>query len=360
MSIPSTLGRAFAELPQRAKNEQTGVVFVGLLFSIAIGFGAEAAAPVVLEVFSASRVPKLKQLEANLAPAALHYAVAFTLTITSFIGYYTSTNVPRLQIKFFNYPFVQFALDVSMVVSYFLAFSFVETRGSITSAAPESWIVFISFLAYVAWDVVSWRIRGDTLSQLALGSLPYAQDEKGRQTYSWRRWVTVGCSVTAGILVYTAVYEDLGSGGVIVVDSLLIALILGFRLLKSLRDSNIRYRGEVSRQVDPLLPVDADRYGSVLLQEWLGIVPEVVASNIEVLLRLYGKSQAIDELLGDNPDESLDAVLGVQRSEWMRVVDELVASGAAARSIVGGTATISLTRQGHAYVTMYPDRVSVT
>jgi hypothetical protein len=87
-----------------------------------------------------------------------HLAVAVTLTLTSWIGYHNSKNRPRFVIAFVNLPFVQFTLDISMVVVYAFAVLTAEgvTSGATESPAvfPEAILVWIAFVLYVAWDEV--------------------------------------------------------------------------------------------------------------------------------------------------------------------------------------------------------------
>lgn len=158
-----------------------------------------------------------------------HIAVAFFLTVTSWIGYHNSWSRPRYFIRFANWPLWQFAVDVLLVVIYW--FTAVSAEGTGTglghhvSARPEVLLVAISFIFYSVWDAIGLAIRR---SDLYYGS-PISRD------VPCRRHVTIACALAAlAFAVVIWLVNPRTSVSIITVDGLLIALILVFRFAKDL------------------------------------------------------------------------------------------------------------------------------
>ena len=171
----------------------------------------------------------------------LHLTVATTLTVTSAIGYYTSVNLPKLRVRFFNKPFLQFLLDVMMVFVYFLLIQVTETSSATADARPEVYLICLSFILYALWDLVSYRLTIDEHAQKALRGQDYRLTPK-RRDYGRRRWVTVGFTVLTLILAVW-IYRgggDLSSRTVAMVDAVLIGILLLYRILKSVVDDKIK------------------------------------------------------------------------------------------------------------------------
>lgn len=322
------LRRSTRELPRVSEGEQVGVAFVGILFGLAVSDGASSFAGLVRE--SGLRdVP---------APAATHYLVGFALTVASFIGYYTSTNAPRLRVRFFNIPILQFLLDVLMVVAYFFVFQYAEGGASSeasASAQPEAILVFVSFALYTVWDFLGFRLQADPLSCLALGKVPTA-------AYGSRRWVTFGFTLLAGLVwLLVEVCDHRGETSVVVIDLTLVGLVVSYRLFKSFWDSGIDYRNQVDISADRTVTESTSAFRAagdrVPYSEYdlRRVVPEGVAANYWVLRQL-----AADELWSPAEDE------GLRRS-----VSTLMELGAiSAATSQAGAATLRLTPKGVAYI----------
>jgi hypothetical protein len=124
-----------------------GISFIDVLFALVIGYA-------ITPLATWWKIP---------VAGWAHLATAGVLTLTSWIGYHNSKNKPRFVIAFFNLAFIQFVLDVAMVVVYaFIVFTAEGiTPGARTDAAvfPEAILVFISFVLYVAWDQVGVLIK---------------------------------------------------------------------------------------------------------------------------------------------------------------------------------------------------------
>lgn len=192
-------------------DSSVGITFVGVLFALVIG-----------EVFTG-----LRDLR-SIAPASWgHLVVAIILTLTSWIGYHNSVNRPRYLIRFPNLPLLQFVLDIGMVVTYWLAAVTVELRtpaGAIDpDATPEAKCVAAAFVLYVLWDWVGLRIRHN----LEYKRRPLGKDQPARRHVTW---IAAAIAVAGWVLV--EFLDPRTTVGVLVVDGLLVALLIGFRLAK--------------------------------------------------------------------------------------------------------------------------------
>lgn len=214
-----------------------GLSFIDVLFAIVVGYAIQP-------------IGTWWRLS---AAGWFHLAVAFFLTLLSWIGYHNSQNRPRFKITPANWPLAQFILDIAMVVTYGLVVLTAEgisSDGDINRdpvAVPEALLVFVAFFLYVLWDLVVLRIRGDVQYRQAwedkrqqheernlpdtLGEFP-AKDRftKKRQQVTWY------CLAVAAILLALAVVVDVpwepGQWAVISLDIVLIVLLVGFRLAK--------------------------------------------------------------------------------------------------------------------------------
>ncbi len=331
--IRTGLGRAFNVVPQRAV-EQTGVTIVGILFGLVIGRLAQDGAAQIVAIWRG--VPFVETAPGAPAPAPiskgaafaqrdvalLHVLVGLTLTVTSAIGYYTSRNLPRLRIRFFNKAFFQFVLDVSMVFTYFLVLEFVEATKTDQSARPEAVLVFVSFVLYVGWDRISLWTRRNALDSLALGRRPDTEAAFGR-----RREVTVWCTLIALALMLAALtgVGDRSDTSVAVFDWLLIALLVLYRIAKSMVDDKIEVRGAARRASDPIEEY-AGRIHRTDLQQ---VLPAAVEANLGLI------------------DEIADAgrpgwVVPAGDPATLAVVQRLIAEGALVPQLVGTGETRTL------------------
>ena len=270
MALSELLGRTFQELPERDENEnRTGVAYVSVLFGITVGALAAAAVPPVQALIAHTTYPAA-------AASVWHSGVAFVLTVTSFVGYFASKNAPQLRIKFFNLPLVQIFLDSAMVITYFFVAVYAEkAEDAAASAAPEAILVAIAFGLYLLWDFVGWRIRSDTLSQLALG--------RARDTaWGYRRWVTVGGCAVMTLVAVVVRFSWWPHLSVLWWDAALIVLLIVYRMVKSFGDRDIRYRGQVrdngDKDGDLVVPA-AFKHNAPFLDELVRVKEYVVTDT---------------------------------------------------------------------------------
>ncbi len=247
--------RCFCVQPERAKT-QTGVAVTGFLFALVIGQLAIEVADQLLPIFrelptssvSDSRYEsdilsraRVTEVLGSRYVTLTHLFVATALTVTSAIGYYTSVNLPKLRVRFFNKPFIQFLLDVAMVFVYFLLIRVAEASLSEADARPEVYLVCLSFMLYTLWDIVSYRLSSDDNAQKALRG-EYFRRRQGRRAYGQRRWVTVGFTIVAIIMaVWIREYGTrLSPVNVALIDIVLIVILMFYRAIKSVVDPKIK------------------------------------------------------------------------------------------------------------------------
>jgi hypothetical protein len=332
--------RTFRELPEKEVDQtRTGVAFVAVLFSLVIGKIADGV------------VPSVRRLINNNAPAVhlpgvsvAHYVVALVLTVTSFVGYFASKNGPQLRIKFFNLPFVTIVLDSTMVITYFFLAIYAES-GDVNSkpdARPEAVIVTISLLLYAVWDWVGHRLRGDLLSQLALGRQP-----SGR--YGARRLVTLAFFGLFLSLAITSIWWNTlhtSKSWVICFDILLILLLLLYRVCKSIWDAEIKVR---TRQIITSQQTTTGTASTkAIFDDWKEVVPAAVSENRDILIAVAGSQDGSMELpAGDEAKKDGEAEV------LNRAVARLSSVGAISISVEGGKECATLTKAGKAYVDAY-------
>lgn len=130
--------------PGRLDPAETGITFVDVLFALVV---AEGFAP-------------LRRWEQFVPNGRWHVGVAVVLTLASWIGYHTSKNRPRYEIRFFNWPLAQFVLDIGMVIVYWIAITTYEKSLHATQSAwPEALLVLVAFVLYSLWDLLGWQMK---------------------------------------------------------------------------------------------------------------------------------------------------------------------------------------------------------
>lgn len=200
--------------PTAIDETRAGLSFIEVLFALVV---ARALDPLA----NYSKIPGV---------GLSHLAVAFVLTVTSWIGYHNSWNRPRYFIRFANLPLWQFVIDVALVIAYWLCAVSAEGTGTdlghSVSARPEALLVAISFVLYGLWDWVGYAIRKSDL---------YFKSPPGKDVPA-RRYVTIVCAVVAGVFAAGIWVTDPTSKGVIIaIDVVLVVLILLFRFAKEAR-----------------------------------------------------------------------------------------------------------------------------
>lgn len=206
----SEIKRNLFEKPECPDDSVVGITFVDVLFALVIG---QVLTPIAdgVDIPWAGRTQLL---------------LAFVLTVTSWIGYHNSWNRPRFFIRFVNLPLAQFAIDVSLVIAYWLTATWVEglpLEDRTASALPESLLVAVCFLLYITWDRVGLRMRQ---SDRYLRR-PLSKDVPQRRKVSGFFFVLT--LFTSGV-VFAA--PPITSAPVIAIDLWLVVLLITYRLAK--------------------------------------------------------------------------------------------------------------------------------
>ena len=324
--------RPFHTIPILAST-QTGITIVTILFGLVISQLALDFASQIADVVNGipfetdsslgtqvSDVPigwRAALADRNLA--FLHLFVAATLTITSAIGYFTSRNLPRLRIQFFNKAFAQFSLDVSMVFTYYLVIEFTESNPHDKSAIPETLLVFVAFCLYIIWDYFSLLTSRNALDQLALRQMPREHVSMGPRRLD-TIYFTIFIAIIASIAILLSIYDQTNDGIIIGLDIVLIVLLVLYRVRKSFSYPDRLIRGLAQETTEDRVP-----YGCPLDRDDVQkTLPEVVYRNLS-FIQCVSKSMQMPQ---SNLTNSATHVVDSQTELSVRIIiDALTSEG---------------------------------
>lgn len=208
-----------------------GISFVDILFALAVG-------QVLDPIKNWGEDPTKNPLP---LPVWTQLAVVLVLILTSWVGYHSSANRPRFRLGFFNWELVKFALDVAMVVVYFVAAA-VGAR-SVPTLRVLALMVMISFGLYATWDLVGaaqkagsdnpykaeWeRVQGDAARTDVVE--PWSPTSLARISITF-----IGLAVTTGFFVATLEIEQLRHPSrwvVVTADLVAVIALLAYRAAK--------------------------------------------------------------------------------------------------------------------------------
>jgi hypothetical protein len=205
-------------LEERIDPSRVGISFIDVLFALVVGQTLE---PLV----AWDILPGV---------AFAHMGVAFVLTVASWIGYHNSINRPHYVIGFINWPLWQFAVDVALVIVYWLTATYIEGPHPfgaeevvrLPSLRPEAVLVAVSFVLYFIWDLITWSMRRSPTK--------YALFSPNNDTPR-RRTVTRICLILAAGIAWVAVCGNPRSTFWISFwDGALILLLIGYRIAKEI------------------------------------------------------------------------------------------------------------------------------
>ena len=154
---------------------QTALTFTDVLF----GF-------VIFELFT--RIAHINTLAGYLQAQLI---LAATLVVASWIGFRTSLNRPKWEIKFINLPLARFLLDQAMVVLYFRVATLmpVPLTGGLSFPQPgplvhDTLIALLSiFVLYALWDVgAMWMANAPLLLRTESPKYPKVDADDKRTT----------------------------------------------------------------------------------------------------------------------------------------------------------------------------------
>jgi hypothetical protein len=236
--VRTVLDRLFKTVPEldRADN-RAGITFVNILFGLVVTQAAIQLAGELVKLW-VLHGPEVDDARVS------HLLVAITLAVLSWIGYHQSQHYPPFLIKFINIPFIQFFLDVLMVLLYYVVVATAENttakNGAIlnTSAKPEAILVFGAFLLYVAWDFLGFRLFRDR-QYTSRFQTPRPPDK----SFGPRRWVSVIFTLLAGLLAAGVWFSDPSTPRtVIAIDGVIIGLLFLYRIAKQGVDPKVKTR----------------------------------------------------------------------------------------------------------------------
>lgn len=181
------------------------LTFVDLLFAVAVGK--------YLDVIAAKHLSAVDWS---------HLCVGAILTLGSWIGYHNSRFRSEEKIRFWNWPLALFAIDIALVVDYWLIPArFIGNDPGrtirVATAVPTTTVVAVSFILYTLWDLIGTRLPRVGKSQPI------------------RRIVTY-LFAFASIVVWVSVIitQPKGNCMVIAIDVLLIVMLFAYRTAKDL------------------------------------------------------------------------------------------------------------------------------
>lgn len=230
--------RLFRTVPELDQGDKrSGATFVNILFGLVV---TQAAIQLAKELVKWWGDGWNEVDETRLA----HLLVALTLTVLSWIGYHQSQQYPPFLIKFVNIPFVQFFLDVLMVIMYYVVVAVAENSdhalGPVLthSAGPEASLVFVVFVLYSVWDFTGFRLFHDPEYSKRLAT-PREADSK----FGPRRWVTfIFTLVTGGLAMVVWQLDPETPGSVVITDAVIFAVLFLYRICKQASDPKVKTR----------------------------------------------------------------------------------------------------------------------
>ena len=176
MATAATPPLPTAQRPSDDDAAKVGLSFIDVLFALIVGkifddIGAHA-----------------RDLGAD---GAMQLALAFVVTVTSWVGYHESKRRARYPLRFFTAPLWQFVVDVSLVAAY--GALVLGARGtsslSVDSFRWDATIVALIFIGYFVWDRLS-------LAMSKTGMYSQTKDRpKRRRVTVIFLWVTVVIAV---------------------------------------------------------------------------------------------------------------------------------------------------------------------
>jgi len=233
--------RIFETVPELDKaDKRSGATFVNILFGLVV---TETAIQLSRELVNWSAAGWQEVDETRIS----HLLVAMTLTVLSWIGYHASQQYPPFLIKFLNLPFLQFFLDVSMVVTYYVVVALAETSGqqggaSLTpDARPEAALILVAFALYSAWDWSGYRLFRDREYARRLQSP--REPATGLDPRRKVTFIFTAISLVIAATVWKT--HPRAPGTVIATDVVLIAMLFCYRLAKQASDPNVLTRGQM-------------------------------------------------------------------------------------------------------------------
>jgi hypothetical protein len=242
------LRRLFRTVPELDRaNKRSGATFVNILFGLVVTQAAIDLAEELVKFWDDGG-------EAIVETRLAHLSVAIVLTVLSWIGYHQSQQYPPFLIKFINIPFLQFVLDIAMVVTYYVVVAVAENSttaevlnddaGTVLThgAAPEAFLIFVVFGLYAMWDIAGYRLFRDPEYATRLET----PRDPASETFGPRRRVTILYFFATGFLALAVwLWDPRSAGGVVLADTIIIVVLFLYRLTKQAVDPKMKTRSDL-------------------------------------------------------------------------------------------------------------------
>jgi hypothetical protein len=207
--------------------------FVGMLFALAIGQVALDAANLTSGSVSAP----------NSLPSYSHLILAALVIATSWVGWGQSDHSLSDIEDVFSFDFVELLIDLWLVVLYFLLVMGTELpqgagdKSKITpDALNESKWIFVIFVSYFVWDVISKIAPPKKRKELDPGSKAtyswFPLNDKGHYIVLQRAWASLACMGLAYLAYAYSSRVGTSISNALLADIALVSLVFLFRSLK--------------------------------------------------------------------------------------------------------------------------------
>lgn len=211
------------QITPKLDERSVGIGFVDVLFALVMG-------QILSSVnWSALYSADWRELLGRPHPRIANLIVATVVTLASWIGYHNSANRPRFKIRFVNWPLFQFVLDIVLVLDYWLLATLAAGRlGATPSNRLTAFLVFLAFVLYALWDLVSFFIGRQRKYQ---DLIPSPEDRwKG---YNVRRnAITWSCVLVSLVAWQVAMRLTESTTSVYWIDFWLVGIAVAFRVAK--------------------------------------------------------------------------------------------------------------------------------
>jgi hypothetical protein len=214
--------------PAELDSDKAGVSFIDVLFGLVVA----AVATVAISQATTNLKTAFVQSAVSSLVVYTQLAVAFVLTVTSWVGYHGSHQRSRFKLKFVNLPLLQFTDDVLLLGLYSAAVFTVSGSGFVTSESGRAQVVVLAcvFLGYVLWDSLSEWMRGSNLYRTVMVWRPVKSS--GEPTFSYRFLITGAFFLIISISAAAVWLTEPVGGALVAVNIGIIVLLILYRALQ--------------------------------------------------------------------------------------------------------------------------------
>ena len=215
--------RRVRQITPKLDERSVGIGFVDVLFALVMG---QILASVNWNVLHSA---DWAGLFSRPHPHIANLLVATVVTLASWIGYHNSVNRPRFKIRFINWPLLQFVVDIVLVLDYWLLATLAGgSAGVPPSSRLTAFLVFLAFLLYCFWDLISFLIGRQRKYQELI-----QPPEDRWPGYNLRRNATTWlCALLILIAWQVDAHINESTASIYLLDIAIIGVVVGFRIAK--------------------------------------------------------------------------------------------------------------------------------